>query len=862
MHIFTLFPLLHFNFGFSIFKINVSTLSSIKMPSKSSTKSRPNLPSSQRKSHKINPVSRTRLLPKSATTPHYLVVDTFFPSHIFNDRSLFTTYIPSRKVHRTPFGAEITIEGVGDVQVRVIVKGVSILFRFRNCWHVPSSHHHFLSCLASISLGNQVMIAGRTPRMIFPHKDRLLEPTLPKYMPFTRMDGYIILKFDIPTQTSVLPVTVPVPHAKQLSPGPVISLHASLYPPFAGLSVLMSPHLPTLSSTTPRLRPSSIATTTIPSVSLASSFLAQDLFSQTSQTTSSPSISAPNPPHNHRLRLILPTPSILDHYLLSLPSSPLPSPSTNPFPQALSSPATTINIPSPNCAFHSKSSHQLDPPAPPVPRSLFGCNKSVQEHMKELLSRVPSESRVDDDMGMFEGAVSIVSTNGGAVVDVPVSMNGGAMVDVSVSTNGGAMVYCAYGDVDVSWDIVIIKPRFSKLGGGRSVAEALREPGQSFLGSGSFLSNHFSAIPSPEQRGPPQGLLATTPFTRPILPCVEPSTTSVIAWIKYGPNVTIKEARTQDWTAKALRDAGASDVQVPCVFHVFTADYYGCSKTTKDVGTRGANWGVDNRVVEATDVVGVADVFYLRSRNFPFHSSTYSFSTLTQALFPSESFYLHLEVSPLLTIIFSPIINSSYRFPLFLLPALQRQTLSSRTSHPPMSAHPTTAITMTSNSSSDSLCPVDLQPSNVILSSPTKDHKSGNRASQHFRTTDMRLGSHSPNSIPSSPTSVHSSSSAIFERDIEPLIPPSTPVTHHHPLNPHRIPRSKATEQLENAVPTVIDSTAAILAGLEDVDLGDQHVSDHHQTLSTPPLIRDTLPGILKSCSSIFRRSPHPIDHI
>ena len=58
---------------------------------------------------------------------------------------------------------------------------------------------------------------------------------------------------------------------------------------------------------------------------------------------------------------------------------------------------------------------------------------------------------------------------------------------------------------------------------------------------------------------------------------VNPSTTSVIAWIKYGPNVTIDEARTQDWTAKALRDASASDVQVPRVFHAFTADHYGYS---------------------------------------------------------------------------------------------------------------------------------------------------------------------------------------------------------------------------------------------------------------------------------------------
>ena len=58
---------------------------------------------------------------------------------------------------------------------------------------------------------------------------------------------------------------------------------------------------------------------------------------------------------------------------------------------------------------------------------------------------------------------------------------------------------------------------------------------------------------------------------------IDASTTSVIAWIKCGPNVTIDEARTQDWTAKVLRDAGASDVQASRVFHAFTADYYGCS---------------------------------------------------------------------------------------------------------------------------------------------------------------------------------------------------------------------------------------------------------------------------------------------
>ncbi|EJD35940.1 hypothetical protein AURDEDRAFT_130366 [Auricularia subglabra TFB-10046 SS5] len=72
-------------------------------------------------------------------------------------------------------------------------------------------------------------------------------------------------------------------------------------------------------------------------------------------------------------------------------------------------------------------------------------------------------------------------------------------------------------------------------------------------------------------------------------------------------------------------------------------------------------------------------------------------------------------------------------------------------------------------------------------------------------TSIHRMGSLSPASIPSSPTSVHSSSSAIFERDIEPL-PAGT--MHLHP-HPHRTPRSKGTE---GDVPSVLTSAASALA--------------------------------------------------
>ncbi|KAF9033000.1 hypothetical protein BJ165DRAFT_765957 [Panaeolus papilionaceus] len=64
----------------------------------------------------------------------------------------------------------------------------------------------------------------------------------------------------------------------------------------------------------------------------------------------------------------------------------------------------------------------------------------------------------------------------------------------------------------------------------------------------------------------------------------------------------------------------------------------------------------------------------------------------------------------------------------------------------------------------------------------------------------------------------HSSSSAIFERDIEPIIPPSPPSTLHNPPNPHRIPRAKHSGQLDQSVPSVLDSAASVLATMDDAE--------------------------------------------
>ena len=194
------------------------------MPLKS-TKSKASQSSSHRPLPKMKPM---------VAVSHYLVVDATLPSHVFSDRSLFTTYVPSRKSHQTAFGSNIIIEGIGDVHVRVFVSGKSILFRFRDSWHVPSSRRHFLSCSTVILLGHQVMLAGRSPRMIYSHKRRLLVPELPKYIPFTRVDGLIVLPFDIPAPGSFSPE--PPSTTTRSTAQTVLSLPASIYHPFAGLA--------------------------------------------------------------------------------------------------------------------------------------------------------------------------------------------------------------------------------------------------------------------------------------------------------------------------------------------------------------------------------------------------------------------------------------------------------------------------------------------------------------------------------------------------------------------------------------------------------------------------------------------------
>jgi len=132
------------------------------------------------------------------------------------------------------------------------------------------------------------------------------------------------------------------------------------------------------------------------------------------------------------------------------------------------------------------------------------------------------------------------------------------------------------------------------------------------------------------------------------------------------------------------------------------------------------------------------------------------------------------------------------------------------------------------------------------LTSPTREHRLSNRPSQsHLRIS--RLGS--PASIPSSPTSVHSSSSAIFERDIEPINPSPHSLSH----DPHHIARARHTEQLDQSVPSVLDSAAEILTS----SISGEDSLDSISILA-PVAFEGPRSGFTSPTSRLSSRSPSP----
>ncbi|KAG9105132.1 hypothetical protein FRC07_009588 [Ceratobasidium sp. 392] len=159
------------------------------------------------------------------------------------------------------------------------------------------------------------------------------------------------------------------------------------------------------------------------------------------------------------------------------------------------------------------------------------------------------------------------------------------------------------------------------------------------------------------------------------------------------------------------------------------------------------------------------------------------------------------------------------------------------------------------------------------LSPPGRSTRPNSQVISPIALSTARLqGNRSPNSIPSSPTSVHSSSSAIFERDIEQLASP-------HPglmRDPHHTARAM-THELDAAVPSVLSSAvnALNLGSEDDISvIAPAHVpkSRFVNSRSPSPTTRPTLidrqstgphlpgafPGLGLSTSPTTSASPEP----
>ena len=61
-------------------------------------------------------------------------------------------------------------------------------------------------------------------------------------------------------------------------------------------------------------------------------------------------------------------------------------------------------------------------------------------------------------------------------------------------------------------------------------------------------------------------------YDRSGLPLCNQPSGPTIAWVKYGPNVTMAEALTQDYVAGFLIADSAAGVRVPRVYAAFTRD--------------------------------------------------------------------------------------------------------------------------------------------------------------------------------------------------------------------------------------------------------------------------------------------------
>jgi len=174
-------------------------------------------------------------------------VDNIIPAHIIRDHSYFETYVPGRKEVKGVHGSRFNIEGTGTVRISLSIKGFPFQFLLYDCWHVPTSIGHFFSVSRFVATGAQVMLASRSPRIIFSEKQRRANPSLPKYLPLRQLTAakatsplrncFVFFFRPILPASAATKSSMSIQSNPSTKPLPVIAFSAPTIHPFAGFSV-------------------------------------------------------------------------------------------------------------------------------------------------------------------------------------------------------------------------------------------------------------------------------------------------------------------------------------------------------------------------------------------------------------------------------------------------------------------------------------------------------------------------------------------------------------------------------------------------------------------------------------------------
>ncbi|KAF8987051.1 hypothetical protein BDZ89DRAFT_1152693 [Hymenopellis radicata] len=142
-------------------------------------------------------------MPRKTPSPEtVMLVDSVLPAHIIRNRTHFSSYTPGLRNVQTAFGT-IAVEGAGTVVIKVTGSAKSIHLTLSDVWHVPSSAQDFFSSIHSSNLLLQIILAQRGSRIIISPTLRLSNPSIPKYIPLSRINGQFFVKVEfMPLATS------------------------------------------------------------------------------------------------------------------------------------------------------------------------------------------------------------------------------------------------------------------------------------------------------------------------------------------------------------------------------------------------------------------------------------------------------------------------------------------------------------------------------------------------------------------------------------------------------------------------------------------------------------------------------------